>query len=44
LHDATHGAEIAFNEYQAGMADYTNVATAQATRLSPQQTVLNVQK
>ncbi|KNE75743.1 RND efflux system, outer membrane lipoprotein, NodT family [Candidatus Burkholderia crenata] len=44
VRDATHGAEIAFNEYQAGTVDYTTVATAQATRLSNQQTALNVQE
>jgi outer membrane protein TolC len=42
--DATRGAEIAFNEYQAGTVDYTTVATAQATQLSTQQTALNVQE
>jgi len=44
VRDATHGAEIAFNEYQAGTVDYTTVATAQATQLNNQQTALNVQE
>jgi NodT family efflux transporter outer membrane factor (OMF) lipoprotein len=44
VHDATRGAEIAFNEYQAGTVDYTTVATAQTTQLSTQQTALNVQQ
>ena len=44
VRDATRGAEIAFNEYQAGTVDYTTVATAQATQLSNQQTALNVQE
>jgi NodT family efflux transporter outer membrane factor (OMF) lipoprotein len=42
--DARRGAEIAFNEYQAGTVDYTTVATAQATSLSTQQSALNVQQ
>jgi NodT family efflux transporter outer membrane factor (OMF) lipoprotein len=42
VHDATRGAEIAFNEYQAGTVDYTTAALAQATALSAQQTALNV--
>jgi NodT family efflux transporter outer membrane factor (OMF) lipoprotein len=44
VRDATRGAEIAFNEYQAGTVDYTTVATAQATQLNNQQTALNVQQ
>ncbi len=40
--DATHGTELALNEYQAGTVDYTTVATAQATQLSAQQSALNV--
>lgn len=44
VRDAKHGAEIAFNEYQAGTVDYTTVATAQATQLSNQQTALAVQE
>lgn len=44
VRDANRGAEIAFNEYQAGTVDYTTVATAQATQLSNQQTALNVQE
>jgi outer membrane protein TolC len=42
--DARRGAEIAFNEYQAGTVDYTTVATAQATSLSTQQSALTVQQ
>jgi NodT family efflux transporter outer membrane factor (OMF) lipoprotein len=42
--DARRGAEIAFNEYQAGTVDYTTVSTAQATSLSTQQSALNVQQ
>ncbi|NML32583.1 efflux transporter outer membrane subunit [Paraburkholderia antibiotica] len=44
VRDADRGAEIAFNEYQAGTVDYTTVATAQATQLSTRQTALNVQE
>nr|WP_233273035.1 efflux transporter outer membrane subunit [Paraburkholderia acidisoli] len=44
VRDATHGAQIAQDEYQAGTVDYTTVATAQATQLSSQQTALNVQQ
>jgi NodT family efflux transporter outer membrane factor (OMF) lipoprotein len=44
VRDATRGAQIAFDEYQAGTVDYTTVATAQATQLSTQQTALNVQE
>jgi NodT family efflux transporter outer membrane factor (OMF) lipoprotein len=44
VHDASRGAEIAFNEYQAGTVDYTTAATAQATSLSTQQNALNVQQ
>lgn len=44
VHDATRGAEIAFNEYQAGTVDYTTAATAQTTQLSTQETALNVQQ
>lgn len=42
--DASRGAEIAFNEYQAGTVDYTTAATAQATKLSTQQNALNVRQ
>ncbi|WP_430389266.1 efflux transporter outer membrane subunit [Dyella sp. 20L07] len=42
--DATRGAQIALNEYQAGTVDYTTAATAQATQLSTQQSALNVQQ
>jgi NodT family efflux transporter outer membrane factor (OMF) lipoprotein len=42
VRDATHGAEIAQNEYQAGTVDYTTVATALATQLSSQQSALTV--
>jgi NodT family efflux transporter outer membrane factor (OMF) lipoprotein len=34
---------ITMNEFQAGTVDYTTVATAQATALSAQESVLNVQ-
>lgn len=44
VRDARRGAEIAFNEYQAGTVDYTTVATAQATSLSTQQSALNVRQ
>ena len=44
VHDATQGAQIAFNEYQAGTVDYTTAATAQTTQLSAQQTALSVQQ
>jgi NodT family efflux transporter outer membrane factor (OMF) lipoprotein len=40
--DATRGAEIALNEYQAGTVDYTTVATAQATEFSSRQSALGV--
>ena len=42
--DASRGAEIAFNEYEAGTVDYTTAATAQTTKLSTQQNALNVQQ
>ena len=42
MRDATRGAEIALNEYQAGTVDYTTAATAQATQLSTQQSALDV--
>ena len=44
VRDATRGATIAFNEYQAGTVDYTTAATAQATQLSAQQSALSVQQ
>ncbi|OOG53808.1 efflux transporter outer membrane subunit [Rhodanobacter sp. C03] len=44
VRDATRGAEIAFNEYQAGTVDYTTAATARATELNTQQSALNVQQ
>ena len=44
VHDATRGAEIAFNEYQAGTVDYTTAATARATQLSTQESALSVQQ
>ncbi|WP_184030080.1 efflux transporter outer membrane subunit [Paraburkholderia sp. Cpub6] len=44
VRDADRGAEIAFNEYQAGTVDYTTVAIAQATQLTTRQTALNVQE
>ncbi|PLZ02231.1 RND transporter [Burkholderia sp. WAC0059] len=42
--DATHGTEIAQNEYEAGTVDYTTVATAEATQLSTQESALSVQQ
>lgn len=42
--DATRGAEIAFNEYQAGTVDYTTAALAQTTQLSTEQDALSVQQ
>ncbi|MEW9570835.1 efflux transporter outer membrane subunit [Rhodanobacter sp. Si-c] len=44
VRDATRGAEIALNEYQAGTVDYTTAATARATQLSTQQDALNVRQ
>ncbi|MEW9623748.1 efflux transporter outer membrane subunit [Rhodanobacter geophilus] len=44
VHNATRGAEIALNEYQAGTVDYTTAATARATQLSTQQDALNVRQ
>jgi NodT family efflux transporter outer membrane factor (OMF) lipoprotein len=40
---ATQNVTITLNEYRAGTVDYTTVATAQATALSAQQSLLNVQ-
>ncbi|MBE1159664.1 efflux transporter outer membrane subunit [Dyella sp. 7MK23] len=42
--DATQGAQIAVNEYQAGTVDYTTAATAQVTQLSTEQTALGVRQ
>lgn len=42
--DATRGADIAFNEYNAGTVDYTTAAVAQTTQLSTEQDALNVQQ
>ncbi len=44
VRDARRGAEIAFNEYQAGTVDYTTVATAQSTSVTTQQNALNVRQ
>jgi len=44
VRDATRGAEIAFNEYQAGTVDYTTAATAQATQFSAEENALNVRQ
>jgi NodT family efflux transporter outer membrane factor (OMF) lipoprotein len=44
VRDASRGADIAFNEYQAGTVDYTTAATAQATQFSAQENALNVQQ
>jgi NodT family efflux transporter outer membrane factor (OMF) lipoprotein len=42
VRDATRGAQIAQNEYEAGTVDYTTVATALATQLTNQQSALSV--
>jgi NodT family efflux transporter outer membrane factor (OMF) lipoprotein len=42
VRDASQGAQIALNEYQAGTVDYTTAATAQATSLSAQQSALSI--
>lgn len=42
VRDATQGAQIALNEYQAGTVDYTTAATAQAAQLSAQQSALSI--
>jgi NodT family efflux transporter outer membrane factor (OMF) lipoprotein len=42
--DATQGAQIAMNEYQAGTVDYTTAATAQATQLSTEESALTVKQ
>jgi outer membrane protein TolC len=42
--NATQGAQIALNEYQAGTVDYTTTATTQATALSAQQSALSIQQ
>jgi len=44
MRDATRGAQIALDEYQAGTVDYTTVATAQATLLTTRQSALSVQQ
>ncbi len=44
VRDATRGAEIAFNEYQAGTVDYTTAATAQAVQFSAEESALTVQQ
>ncbi|MCC8393554.1 efflux transporter outer membrane subunit [Paraburkholderia sp. MMS20-SJTR3] len=44
VRDADRGAQIAFDEYQAGTVDFTTVATAQAAQLNIRQTALNVQE
>ncbi|CAD6534381.1 Outer membrane protein OprM [Paraburkholderia hiiakae] len=44
VRDATRGAQIAQNEYEAGTVDYTTVATALATQVTNQQSALNVQQ
>jgi NodT family efflux transporter outer membrane factor (OMF) lipoprotein len=44
VRDARHGAEIARNEYLAGVVDYTTVAVAQTTALSNEQSALAVQQ
>ncbi|MFK2891196.1 efflux transporter outer membrane subunit [Dyella flagellata] len=42
VRDATQGAQIALDEYQAGTVDYTTAATAQASQLSAQQNALSI--
>jgi NodT family efflux transporter outer membrane factor (OMF) lipoprotein len=42
--DATRGAQIAMNEYQAGTVDYTTAATAQATQFSTEESALSVKE
>jgi len=44
VRNATRGAEIAFNEYQAGTVDYTTAAVAQVTQLSTEESALNVRQ
>jgi NodT family efflux transporter outer membrane factor (OMF) lipoprotein len=44
VRDATRGADIAFNEYQAGTVDYTTAASAQVTQLSTEESALNVRQ
>jgi NodT family efflux transporter outer membrane factor (OMF) lipoprotein len=44
VRDATRGAEIAFNEYQAGTVDYTTAAVAQATQFSAEENALSVRQ
>lgn len=44
VQDATRGAEIALNEYQAGTVDYTTAAAALATQLSTEQSALSVKQ
>ena len=42
VRDATRGAAIAFNEYQAGTVDYTTAASAQAVQLGVEESALIV--
>jgi outer membrane protein TolC len=42
--DATQGAQIALNEYQAGTVDYTTAAAAQATQFSTEESALSVKQ
>jgi NodT family efflux transporter outer membrane factor (OMF) lipoprotein len=44
VRDATRGAQIALDEYEAGTVDYTTVATAQATLLTTRQNALSVRQ
>jgi NodT family efflux transporter outer membrane factor (OMF) lipoprotein len=44
VRDAKRAAQIALNEYLAGIVDYTTVATAQTTALADEQTLLAVQQ
>jgi NodT family efflux transporter outer membrane factor (OMF) lipoprotein len=43
VNDATRGAQIALNEYQAGTVDYTTVATAQTMQLNAEESALSVE-
>ena len=43
LSAATETASILMNRYKAGMIDYTNVSSSEATRLSSEQSLLSLQ-
>ncbi len=44
VNDATHGAQIAFNEYRAGTVDYTTVSVALTTQLAIQESALSAKQ